>query len=348
MNLLEVSGIRKGEGRDAVLKDTSFVQQKFWKIAIAGESGSGKSTLLKVIGGLTQADEGTVFFEGGRVKGPYERLIPGQPGIAYLSQHYELRNSYRVEEVLSYANLLPEEEAASLYAVCRINHLLQRRTDQLSGGERQRIALARLLITSPRLLLLDEPFSNLDLIHKGILKSVIQDIGEKLKITCMLVSHDPLDSLSWADEIFVMKDGRIVQRGAPAQVYRRPVNTYVAGLFGSYSLINAAQSAVILRLLGMPINGKSLFFRPEDFKIASGKPGLQEAAMSDKGFIPGVGGRGTTFKSIINKVVFLGGHYELDVSFAGNNITVRTGERHFEKGDTVSIVMPSQIHFLTE
>ena len=348
MNLLEVSGIRKGEGRDAVLKDTSFVQQKFWKIAIAGESGSGKSTLLKVIGGLTQADEGTVFFEGGRVKGPYERLIPGQPGIAYLSQHFELRNSYRVEEVLGYANLLSEGEAASLYAVCRINHLLQRRTDQLSGGERQRIALARLLITSPRLLLLDEPFSNLDLIHKGILKSVIQDIGEKLKITCMLVSHDPLDSLSWADEIFVMKDGRIVQRGAPAQVYRRPVNTYVAGLFGSYSLINAAQSAVILRLLGMPINGKSLFFRPEDFKIASGKPGLLEVAMPEKSFIPGLGGRGTTFKSIVNKVVFLGGHYELDVSFAGNNITVRTGERHFEKGDTVSIVMPSQIHFLTE
>jgi len=239
-----------------------------------------------------------------------------------------------VEEVLSYANLLPEAEAASLYEVCRISPLLSRRTDQLSGGERQRIALARLLITSPRLLLLDEPFSNLDLIHKGILKSVIQDIGEKLKITCMLVSHDPLESLSWADEILVMREGRIVQRGAPAQVYRRPVNTYVAGLFGNYSLINAAQSAVILRLLGMPMNGQSLFFRPEDFKIA--------AAAS------GVGGRGTTFKSIVNKVVFLGGHYELDVSFAGNSITVRTGERHYEKGDTIMIVIPSQIHFLTE
>jgi len=348
MNLLEVSGIRQGEGRDAVLKDTSFVQQKFWKIAIAGESGSGKSTLLKIIGGLMPADEGTVFFEGERVKGPYERLIPGQPGIAYLSQHYELRNSYRVEEVLGYANLLPEAEAASLYDVCRISHLLSRRTNQLSGGERQRIALARLLITSPRLLLLDEPFSNLDLIHKGILKSVIRDIGDKLKITCILVSHDPLDSLSWADEILVMKDGRIVQRGAPVQVYRRPVNTYVAGLFGNYSLINAAQSAVILRLLGMPMNGQSLFFRPEDFKIVAGNPGVTGAPMPDKSFVPGVGGRGATFKSTVNKVVFLGGHYELDVSFAGNNITVRTGERHYEKGDTVMIVMPSQIHFLTE
>jgi iron(III) transport system ATP-binding protein len=168
MSFLQVIGLN---GR------ISFTQQKARKLAIAGETGSGKSTLLKMIAGLAQPAEGEIRFRGERVLGPQERLVPGQPGIAYLSQHFELWNNYRVEEILSYANDLSVEAAAALYAICRIDHLLARRTDQLSGGERQRIALARLLVRPPRLLLLDEPFSNLDHIHKSLLKTVIRDIG---------------------------------------------------------------------------------------------------------------------------------------------------------------------------
>src|SRR5260221_5132483 len=123
MNLLNVLGVSKREGKNWVLKEINFSQQKFRKIAIAGESGSGKTTLLKIIAGLIQPDMGQVLFEEVSVKGPFERLIPGQPGIAYMSQHFELRNSYRVEEVLEYANLLSEEEPEAIYRVCRIDHL---------------------------------------------------------------------------------------------------------------------------------------------------------------------------------------------------------------------------------
>src|SRR6201991_2798823 len=170
MELLQVDGLN---GR------ISFTQEKGRKLAIAGETGSGKSTLLKMIAGLAEVRTGEVRFGGTRVLGPLERLIPGQPGIAYLSQHFELWNNYRVEEVLSYANDLSVEEASALYEIVRIDHLLSRRTDQLSCGERQRIALSRLLVKPPRLLLLDEPFSNLDRTHKVILKEVIRDIGER-------------------------------------------------------------------------------------------------------------------------------------------------------------------------
>lgn len=338
MSLLKVSGIGKRGGGEITLKETSFSLEKNWKIAIAGESGSGKSTLLKIIAGLVQPDMGEVFFDGERVKGPYERLIPGHPGIAYLSQHFELRNAYRVEEVLGYANTLPEQAAQTLYGVCRIGHLLKRRTDQLSGGERQRIAMARLLITSPRLLLLDEPFSNLDLIHKGILKSVIDDVGERLGITCMLVSHDPVDILSWADEIFVMKEGQIIQRGAPGQIYRQPVNQYVAELFGPYNAINLnPETKAFFRLPGTEINGKKLFFRPEDFKIVTRK--FQESDRLDPL-------NAATFKATVHKVAFLGSCYELEVSVPGNTIKIRTMDRHILPKDIVYISLPSQLHFL--
>ncbi|HXB96336.1 MAG TPA: ABC transporter ATP-binding protein [Puia sp.] len=220
------------------LPQINFTQHKGSHLAIAGETGSGKSTLLRIIAGLATPVEGAVFFEGTRVATPLERLIPGQPGIAYLSQYFELWHHYRVEEVLSYANDLGAEEAAALYRLCHIDHLMHRRTDQLSGGERQRIALARLLVHPPRLLLLDEPFSNLDMIHKRILKKVIRESTHRYDITCILVSHDPYDTLSWADELLILREGRIHQQGPPGEVYSRPRDEYAAGLLGEYAIVN--------------------------------------------------------------------------------------------------------------
>lgn len=214
----------------------SFTQLKGQRIAIVGETGSGKSNLLKMIAGLNNSAPGTILFEGQRVLGPLERLIPGQPGIAYLSQHFELWHNYRVSEVLSYANDLSPESSTTLYRLCDISHLLDRRTDQLSGGERQRIALARLLVRPPRLLLLDEPFSNLDMIHKRTLKKTIGETAAHYGISCMLVSHEPADVLSWADEVLVLRNGQLVQQGPPREVYTRPQDEYVAALLGDYTL----------------------------------------------------------------------------------------------------------------
>ncbi|MBS1606991.1 MAG: ABC transporter ATP-binding protein [Bacteroidetes bacterium] len=277
----------------------SFAQKKGQKLAIAGETGSGKSTLLKIISGLSEPSAGAVWFEGERVLGPKERLVPGQPGIAYLSQHFELWHNYRVEEILSYSNDLTPDESAELYAICHIDHLMGRRTDALSGGERQRIALARLLVKPPRLLLLDEPFSNLDMIHKDTLKRVIRNIGERLDITCILVSHDPLDLMAWADEILVLRNGGVEQQGPPERVYRQPVNEYVAGLFGRYNLI-----------------GKT-FVRPEDIRIV------------DEGSLEGV----------VESVVFQGWYYDVEVRLKNSTVALRTTVETLRKGDRVRIAL---------
>lgn len=314
MTLLKVSEVTKQIDGDFFLDKISFSQKKLQKIAVAGETGSGKSTLLKIIAGLVEPDSGDVFFQKDTVNSPVEKLVPGHPGIAYLSQNFELPKFLRVEQVLTYANKIQEAKANTLYDVCHISHLLKRKTDQLSGGERQRIALARLLSSSPRLLLLDEPFSHLDMVHKNILKSVIKDIGEKLKITCMLVSHDPGDTLSWADEIVVMKDGKVIQQGSPEEVYRHPANEYVAGLFGKYNIISSKQAKTFFPKSKR--NGRSeTFLRPEDFRI--------------------VPKRATAVKGKVTRTIFLGGHYEVEVSTGGRSITVRTLDGSLKAGSAV-------------
>ncbi|HEY4061033.1 MAG TPA: ABC transporter ATP-binding protein [Puia sp.] len=321
MDVLKVVDAGRKEGGGYILRGISFTQAPLQKIAIAGATGSGKTTLLRIIAGLTQPDAGEAWFENKRVTGPSEQLIPGFPGIAYLSQHFELRNNYRVEEVLQHANThLTDRAAEELYAVCRIDHLLRRKTDQLSGGERQRIALARLLTGSPRLLLLDEPYSNLDPHHKNILKTVVAEIGEKLKITCILVSHDPLDTLSWADEILVLEKGQLVQKDAPPVLYRRPVNEYVAGLFGSYTVLTPQQAGVLGVSPGI--------FRPEWFRIrrVSGER-VREEGQEKKGGVRGE----------VMRVNFGGRFDEVAVGLAGSGVIVSVSPGRYAKGDEVYI-----------
>jgi iron(III) transport system ATP-binding protein len=311
MSLLNVSGISKKQGEDYLLKNINFIQEASQRIAIAGSTGSGKTTLLKIIAGLIQPDEGEVLFEGTRVKGPLEKLLPGHPQIAYLSQHFELRNNYRVEELLQMASKLSEADAKLVYEVCRIDRLLTRWSDELSGGERQRISFARALVASPKLLLLDEPFSNLDAIHRSILKSVINDVEERLNTTCILVSHDPVDLLSWADEIIVINQGKIIQRDSAEEVYRSPVNEYAAALFGKYNAVSPA----LVQLFPSLQNATKRFIRAGDFQVGFETNGVEGRIIS---------------------VSFMGGFYEMEIAVPGSQLII-THANSFRKGDVVYI-----------
>lgn len=314
MNFLQVSSLSKLNRGVPVLSELHFSYQSFRRVAVSGETGSGKTTLLKLIAGLVQPDNGVVLFEGERVLGPNEKLLPGHPRIAYLSQHFELRNNYRVGDYLEMASKMEEPERNRIYELCQIDHLLQRRTDQLSGGERQRTALARLLTTSPRLLLLDEPYSNLDGIHKQILKTVIDNIVEEGKTSCLMVSHDPVDVLPWAEEVIVLKDGSIVQRAAPETIYRQPVNEYAGGLFGDYNVLSAQQGKDVFGLKGNG-GGQQLFIRPENIQLEKD------------------GNDGT---GVVAAVYFFGSYYELDIRFSAAKLLAKTKGAGFHKGDRVN------------
>ena len=312
MALLEVQNISKHQPDRIIIDDISFKQEALQKIAITGESGAGKSTLLKIISGHAQAGSGTVIFNGEKVIGPEEKLLAGHKEIAYLSQHYELHNNYYVKDLIWFQIKVDEEAAIQLFEICRINHLLERRTDQLSGGEKQRIALCMLLVKHPKLLVLDEPFSNLDPIHKSTLKTVLEDITDRLQITCLLTSHDPHDTLSWADEIIVMKGGKMIQQGTPQTIYHQPVNEYVAGMFGKYNLVTPEQAA----WFGIQAN-ENIIIRPESFSISE--------TVSN-------GVKGT-----IEKVSFWGGFYEVEVLVDEVTIVVKVMKNEWSIGEEVFI-----------
>jgi iron(III) transport system ATP-binding protein len=323
MTFLKVSDItKKGEG-SFQLTNITFAQRKLERVAIAGETGAGKSTLMKIIAGLIQPDRGEVLFDGEKVRGPADQLVPGHPAIAYLSQHFELQKFLRVEQVLEYSNTLSPKESDKLFEICQITHLLKRRTDQLSGGEKQRIAICRLLISSPRLLLLDEPYAHLDMDHKNALKTMIHNIGKKLKITCMIVSHDPMDTLSWADEMMVMKDGQLIQKGKPDVIYREPVDAYTGGLFGKYNLIRPAMfrkfSAIpAFRRTIAKAGKKNIFVRPEQLKLIRESP--------------------RAIKGKIEQINFFGSHTELRVSIRANDsVIVKSDATAMNIGDTVFV-----------
>ncbi len=294
------------------LENINFTQNKFQKIALIGETGSGKSTLLKTIAGFIQPKSGEILFNGKKVMGPDWQLVAGEKGIAYLSQHFELRNNYRMEELLSYANELTQAEANELYEICRINHLMKRNSYELSGGEKQRLALARLLVSKPQLLILDEPYSNLDLIHRNILKQVVEDVCKRFAITCLLTSHEPADVLSWADEILVLQQGKIIQKGTAEDVYKNPASEYAAGLLGNYNLI-----------------------KKEDYKYFKINPISKDIYVRPEQFINAIE-RNDTIKGIITAQRFMGNYYEVDFVSSNFTITMKSAFKQ-EIGKTVFV-----------
>ena len=288
-------------------------------LAIIGETGSGKSTLLKLMAGLAQPSSGAVYFQGKKVDGPLEKLIPGHPRIGYLSQHFELHNNYQVFDLLEYANKLTDQEAALIYETCDITHLLQRKTHQLSGGEKQRIALARILTMRPSLLLLDEPYSNLDWNHRAVMKRVISDLESKMGLTCFMVSHDAPDILSWAHKMLVLKEGELIQAGSPEEVYHHPVNEYVAGLLGKYNM----QLPSTFKKNDLTAN-KFAITRPEDLTILSSGSG------------------GAT--AIIQRKLFHGAYYEYEVEINDQqSLLVYVSSGNWQIGETVEVALRAAV-----
>jgi multiple sugar transport system ATP-binding protein len=233
---VRLSGISKSYGSVRALENLSFdvAQGRFF--VLFGPSSVGKTTTLRTIAGLVRPDTGRVELEGTDFT---DKPIAGR-GVSMVFQSFALYPHLTVFENLAYP--LREEKIASAEITKRVNETaamlkltprLQRKPSTLSGGEQQRVALGRSLVRQPRILLLDEPLTNLDAKLRHDMRAELKRLHRQFGMTIIYATPDELEALSMGEEIAVMRDGTVVQRGTPDELYDRPVNTYVAGKIGS-------------------------------------------------------------------------------------------------------------------
>lgn len=338
---LEANNLTKkfGSGKESVtaVDDVSFTINEGELFALLGESGCGKTTTLRMIAGLEKVSGGTILFSGQ----DFTHVPTNKRGIGMVFQSYALyphmtifenvayglrvrgtskeKTKSKVDEVLNIVDLPPE-----MYS--------NRRPSELSGGQQQRIALARALVYDPRLLLFDEPLSNLDAKLRVYMREEIRKIQQRLGITAIYVTHDQEEALAISDRVAIMFNGKIEQIGTPTEVYETPIKSNVADFIGKANLLQATlthkngSKGLATFPSGETIEGTIdinsdllgtniiVMMRPERIKISalstdSSKSGSETP---DK----------NTIKAKITDVTYLGNrtHYELETSF-GSQIT---------------------------
>lgn len=223
------------------LDSISFQLEQGKMLALIGESGSGKSTLLKLIYGILQWEEGLISYNNTQLLGPKGNLVPGEKDFKYLAQDFDLMPYTSVAENVGQflSNIQTEEKVSRVMALLDLVDMTEYaavRTKDLSGGQKQRVALARALAQTPKVLLLDEPFSQIDSFKKNILKRAVFEFALENGISIVLATHEVEDALSYAHNICILENGKIVQQDEPSVVFNSPKNKYVASLFGEFNL----------------------------------------------------------------------------------------------------------------
>lgn len=215
--------------------------------ALLGPSGCGKTTCLRLISGFERADEGEVRVDGKLLESPDEHVAPQDRGIGFVFQDYALFPHLSVLENVAFGLTDIPKHKRLVYAeevLCRtgMGDYKDRNPSELSGGQQQRVALARAIAPKPKLVLLDEPFSNLDAMLRESMRKEVRDLLKKAGMSALLVTHDQEEALSFADRIAVMNNGKIEQIGTPEEVYYKPKTKFVARFLGRTNLFHADAS----------------------------------------------------------------------------------------------------------
>jgi len=326
---IAIRGVNLSYGSNHVLKDVNLEIRPGEFFAFLGPSGCGKTTLLRLIAGFNDAQSGEVRV-GGR---DIARLPPWKREVGMVFQSYALWPHMSVARNVAFGleeRRLPRAEIArrvdAALALLGLSHLADRRPSQLSGGQQQRVALARTLAIEPKVLLLDEPLSNLDAKMRVQVRRELRDLQQRLRLTAIFVTHDQEEANTICDRIAVMNDGVIQQVGEPMELYERPSNRFVAGFLGTANIIDGRMTgqgkdrrfeAEGLAPIPVPTTAPEatgLMFRPQD-------------AMLDDPSGPDV----LTLPGRIAQREFLGGTIRYVISCSGREVLV---DRPFQSAMT--------------
>lgn len=267
MTELVVSNVQKWLGGLQILKGASFTAQRGSIVALLGASGSGKTTLLRCVAGLEQPEIGQIVIGGKTVLDGERKLAlpPEQRNIGLVFQSYALWPHRTVRENVGYGLKLRgvtqadiEKRVQAILERMGLGHLADRFPSQLSGGQQQRVAICRALVYEPRVLLLDEPLSNLDAKLREEARYWIRKLILDLEICAILVTHDQSEALAAADNILLLQDGRIVQQGGPQEIYSNPNSFYSADFLGANNIVKAKVKT---------IDGKAAIIGGDDWSL---------------------------------------------------------------------------------
>ena len=280
--MLEIKNLEKSLA-DFNIKNINLNIKKDEYLVVLGPTGTGKTILLEIIAGLMKAEKGKIFYKGKEITD----YAPEKRKIAMVYQDYMLFPHLNVKENIAFglkvrgeSNQYIEKEIKKIVDLFRINNFLNRDVRTLSGGEQQRVALARALITSPEVLLLDEPLSALDPATKESFQDELKRIHQKLSTITLHVTHDFNEALTLADRIAVMNEGKIEQIGSAEEVFQKPKSNYVAEFIGCKNILRAkavednntvkvkGKSSYLNVVVTDDVRGKvNLSIRPEDIMI---------------------------------------------------------------------------------
>ncbi len=270
MSEVEFRGIKKVFGSQVIIENFNLKMSSGEFLAIVGPSGCGKSTLLRMLAGLESPTAGAIFIDGERV----DQLDPSRRGVGMVFQSYALYPHMSVEENLSFPlrmARLPEVErkrrVREASEMLDLTELLGRKPSQLSGGQKQRVAMGRAIVKRPKVLLFDEPLSNLDAQLRSKVRTEIARLHRQLKSTVIYVTHDQIEAMTLAHRIAVLNRGRLEQLDQPLTVYRSPRTQFVASFIGQPA-INFMR-AVEIPGVSFPKNTATIGFRPEETKLGS-------------------------------------------------------------------------------
>jgi sulfate/thiosulfate transport system ATP-binding protein len=292
---ISVKQLKKSFGAFEAAKEVSFEIEKGKLIGFLGPSGGGKTTILRMLAGLEQPDSGDIYFHGQRVN----ELLPQDRHIGFVFQNYALFRHMTVYENIAFGLQVKKKSKSEIKN--RVTELLEltglkglenRLPTQLSGGQRQRVAFARALAPEPQLLLLDEPFAAIDAKVRKELRSWLREMINRVGITTIFVTHDQEEAVEVADEIMIINQGRLEQKGSPYEIYKNPETPFVAGFIGESNLLEDISQ---LKGFSDGLQQAKAIIRPEFIDIGLDKEiSFQSAA--EHGIVRNVFFRGTTWQ----------------------------------------------------
>ena len=339
--IISFTDVVKRYDDETILKGVSFEIEEGKFYTLLGPSGCGKTTILRIIAGFSEASEGDVYFEGKRIND----VPANQRQVNTVFQDYALFPHMNVFENVAFGlkiKKLPKnqikEKVEEALRLGRLAGYENREISEMSGGQRQRVAIARAIVNEPKVLLLDEPLSALDLKLRTDMQYELRELQQRLGITFIFVTHDQEEALAMSDEIFVINQGEIVQSGTPVDIYDEPINNFVADFIGESNIIKATMiDDYLIEIVGKQfecVDGGmrknepvEIVIRPEDLSLTTVEQGKLVARVDTQ--------------------LFRGVHYEIICYDAEGNEWMVHSTRKAQEGSEVGLFFePEDIHVM--